>query len=83
MSRWPQSKAHIDDALAGHFLMETNMEIQRLDLPALEPLAKRARMEHVNESQESQVTLSTALFFSPLYTLITLFSRVSLIPYAT
>ena len=55
MFRWPQSKAHIDAALAGHFLMETNKEIQRLDLPALEPLAKRARMEHVNESLESQV----------------------------
>ena len=39
-----------------HFLLKTNSEIERLSTPALEPLAKRARMEHVDESEESQVT---------------------------
>ena len=57
MFRWPLSLSHIEAALDGHFLEETNNQILRLSLPALEPLAKRARMQHVNESFESQVTL--------------------------
>ena len=65
MFRWPQSQSHIEAALAGHFLKETNNEIRRLSLPALEPLAKRARMQHVNESFESQV-LSQWIVDQPL-----------------
>ena len=61
MFRWPLSQAHIEAALAGHFLVKTNSEIRRLSLPALEPLAKRARMQHVNESFESQVISSLKL----------------------
>lgn len=56
MTRWPVSVKHVDTVLNNHFLAETNAEIARLALPALEPLAKRARMEHVDESVESQVT---------------------------
>ena len=57
MTRWPVSVNHVDTVLNHHFLSETNAEIDRLSLPALEPLTKRARMEHVDESFESQVTL--------------------------
>ena len=42
-------------ALESHFLKQTNKEIDRLALPALEPLAKRARLDFVNETRESQV----------------------------
>ena len=42
----------------------TNREIDRLDLPALSPVAKRARMEHVNESHESQVYYSLQIYHS-------------------
>ena len=62
MFRWPLSHSHIEAALAGHFLEETNDEIRRLSLPALEPLAKRARMQHVNESFESQVISGLLIF---------------------
>ena len=55
MFRWPRSINHIETTLAGHFLMKTNEKILQLSLPALEPVAKRARMDHVNESLESQV----------------------------
>ena len=53
--RWPRSNKEIDIALTYHFLKENNDQIEHLSLPALEPLAKRARMEHVNESDNSQV----------------------------
>ena len=55
LMRWPVSDNHVETVLNNHFLAETNAEIARLALPALEPLAKRARMEHVDESVESQV----------------------------
>ena len=55
MARWPASARHVDIVLSHHFLEGTNSEIRRLDLPALAPLSKRMRMDHVNESLESQV----------------------------
>ena len=55
MVRWPVSLREVDIGLEYHFLKEVNTEIDRLSLPALEPLAKRRRMDHVNESLESQV----------------------------
>ena len=55
MVRWPTSNREVDIVLEYHFLKETNMEVERLSLPALEPLTKRRRMDHVNESLESQV----------------------------
>ena len=55
MIRWPVSSKEVDIVLEHHFLKETNMEVERLSLPALEPLTKRRRMDHVNESLESQV----------------------------
>ena len=55
LKRWPRSIKEIKLSLEAHFLKRTNVEIDRLDLPALEPLAKRARMEFVNETKESQV----------------------------
>ena len=45
----------MDAALDYHFLEEMNTEIERLSLPALEPLAKRKRMDYVNESLNSKV----------------------------
>ena len=58
MRKWPANAKHVDAALNRHFLLKTNSEIERLSTPALEPLAKRARMEHVDESEESQVTFT-------------------------
>ena len=55
MDRWPVSVKEVDVVLEHHFLKVTNDEIERLSLPALEPLAKRRRMDHVNESLDSQV----------------------------
>ena len=55
MVRWPVSLKEVDIGLEYHFLKGTNTEIDRLSLPALEPLPKRRRMDHVNESLESQV----------------------------
>ena len=55
MDRWPVNMKEVNIALDYHFLKETNNEIERLSLPALEPLAKRRRMDHVNESLDSQV----------------------------
>ena len=55
LSRWPRSLKEIKIALESHFLKQTNKEIDRLALPALEPLAKRARLDFVNETRESQV----------------------------
>ena len=49
------SRREIENALNHHFLTVNNEQIERLSLPALEPLAKRARMEHINESKDSQV----------------------------
>ena len=72
LPRWPRSKKEIEVALDQHFLQENNERIERLSLPALEPLTKRARMEHVNESEESQVSLFTYVLcsFAFLYSLI-------------
>ena len=55
LSRWPRCNREIGNALDSHFLRENNEQIERLSLPALEPLAKRARMEHVEESDDSKV----------------------------
>ena len=55
LSRWPRCNREIGNALDSHFLRENNEQIERLSLPALEPLAKRARMEHVDESEDSKV----------------------------
>ena len=59
LSRWPRSSREIENALDFHFLRVTNEQVERLSLPALEPLAKRARMEHVDESENSQVCIMT------------------------
>ena len=69
MFSWPQSVSHIETSLASHFLEKTNEEILRLSLPSLEPVAKRARMEHVDESLESQVVSDNCLLFLPKFTL--------------
>ena len=55
MFNWPSSFKEVDLILEHHFLSVTNKEIKRLDLPALEPLTKRRRMDHVNESTNSEV----------------------------
>ena len=55
MFKWPVSNRHVDIVLSHHFIKQTNSEIQRLNLPALAPLAKRQRMSHVNETAESKV----------------------------
>ena len=55
MRKWPVNAKHVDVVLNHHFISKSNSEIERLSTPALEPLAKRARMDHVNESEESQV----------------------------
>ena len=55
MFKWPVSYRHIDIVLNHHFLESTNSEVRRLNLPALLPLSKRQRMNHVNESPESKV----------------------------
>ena len=59
MLRWPVSVRHVNIVLRNHFLKETNKEIRRLDLPALQPLAKRRRMDHVCESEASKVGFLT------------------------
>ena len=55
MRRWPRNAREVDIVLDNHFLVQTNQEIERLSLPAVMPLTKRARMEHVNETSGSQV----------------------------
>ena len=55
LPRWPRCSKEIENVLSHHFLRINNEKIERLSLPALEPLAKRARMDHVNESEDSQV----------------------------
>ena len=55
MTRWPMKSRDVDMALDFHFLEEMNKEIERLSLPALEPLAKRRRMDHVDETMDSKV----------------------------
>ena len=67
LSRWPRSLKEIKIALESHFLTQTNKEIDRLALPVLEPLAKRARLDFVNETRESQVnseSFNSTFFFS-------------------
>ena len=63
MSRWPVSARHVDIVLGHHFLEGINSEIDRLHLPALAPLIKRQRMDHVDESLQSQVGLSNSASF--------------------
>ena len=58
LPRWPHSAGEVRLALSSHFTRITNEEILRLNLPALEPPAKRARMSFVGESEESQVMLN-------------------------
>ena len=55
MFRGPVSHKHVDIVLRNHFTREMDKEIRRLDLPALQPLAKRRRMDHVEESEASKV----------------------------
>ena len=55
MTRWPRSVKEVDIVLNNYFVRQNNEEIVRLSLPAMEPLPKRARMTHVNETEESQV----------------------------
>ena len=57
MRRWPRNAREVDIVLDNHFLLKTNQEIERLSLPAITPLTKRARMEHVDESFGSQVKM--------------------------
>ena len=61
MFKWPVSFRHVDIVLNHHFLESTNSEMRRLNLPALLPLSKRQRMNHVNESPESKVLLPNPL----------------------
>ena len=63
MSRWPVSVRHVDIVLGHHFLEGINSEIDRLHLPAFAPLIKRQRMDHVDESLQSQVGLSNSVSF--------------------
>ena len=55
LHKWPVSVGEVKAAVRHHFLEENNKKIDQLALPALQPLAKRARMDFVNESKESQV----------------------------
>ena len=55
MVQWPVSAQQVDNILDYYFLSGINKEIKRLSLPALEPLPKRLRMSHTNESHESKV----------------------------
>ena len=64
LNRWPVSEKEVDIVLQHHFLEKTNAEIDRLNLPAFEPLAKKRRLEHVNESLNSQVGLLISSFCS-------------------
>ena len=66
LSRWPHSCSEVSNALDYHFLQVNNEQIERLSLPALEPLPKRARMEHVDESENSQVLICN-IFCLPLH----------------
>ena len=66
MVRWPRSVKEILLVLNNHFMRLTNEEISRLSLPALQPLPKRARMDYVNETEESQVHSHLCLAFPSL-----------------
>ena len=59
MLRWPASNKHVDIVLNHFHLSRTNQELKRLNLPAVQSVAKRARLEHVNESPASTVGLFT------------------------
>ena len=72
--KWPSSVKEVKTAVTSHFLEINNHKIDELSLPALRPLAKRARMDFANESRESKVrdmqilfTLAAGLSFSSLY----------------
>ena len=62
MDRWPISEKFVDIVLDYHFVSVVNKEMERLSLPALEPLAKRARMSHTNESEQSKVFFLGVLY---------------------
>ena len=62
MDRWPISEKFVDIVLDYHFVSVVNKEMERLTLPALEPLAKRARMSHTNESEQSKVFFLGVLY---------------------
>ena len=66
MVRWPRSVKEVLLVLNNHFMRLTNEEISRLSLPALQPLPKRARMDYVNETEESQVHSHLCLAFPSL-----------------
>ena len=55
LHKWPGSIREVKVVVYNHFLEVNNRAIENLALPALQPLAKRARMDFANESQESQV----------------------------
>ena len=55
LHKWPGSIREVKVVVYNHFLEVNNRAIESLALPALQPLAKRARMDFANESQESQV----------------------------
>ena len=55
MMRWPTSYKHVDIVINQFFLSRTNKELRRLELPALQSVAKRARLDYVNESAASKV----------------------------
>jgi hypothetical protein len=52
----PRSKRHVELVLDHHFVSVVNKRIFALDLPALKPINKFSMMQHVEESDESQVT---------------------------
>ena len=51
----PVSMKHVDIALDRHFVRVVNDKIFAMDLPGLEAIDKFAKMDHVEESKESQV----------------------------
>ena len=56
MDQWPISETFVDIVLDYHFVSVANEELGRLSLPAFEPVSKRMRMSHVNESDVSKVS---------------------------
>ena len=56
MDQWPISETFVDIVFDYHFVSVANEELGRLSLPAFEPVSKRMRMSHVNESDVSKVS---------------------------
>ena len=52
----PRSSRHVELVLNHHFVRVVNERIFAMDLPALKPIDKFSMMQHVEESDESQVT---------------------------